>query len=57
MEMEYIAKPSEMKKAKDKLRDVLKELGVKQSQVTNKGYTKMLWDIGKRGRKYFIDID
>jgi len=57
MEMEYIAKPSEMMKAKGKLREVLKELGVRQSQVTNKGYTKMLWDIGKRGRKYFIDID
>jgi predicted adenylyl cyclase CyaB len=57
MEMEYIAKPSEMMKGKNKLRGVLKELGIKQSQVTNKGYTKMLWDIGKRGRKYFIDID
>lgn len=57
IEMEYIAKPSEMMKAKDKLRGVLKELGIKQSQVTNKGYTKMLWDKGRRGTKYFIDID
>jgi len=57
IEMEYIARSSEMMKAKDKLRGVLKELGIRQKQVTNKGYTKMLWDIGKRGKKYFIEIE
>jgi len=55
MEMEYIAKPSEMEKAKKKIRDVLKELKIKPSQVTNKGYTKMLWDKGIKDKKHFID--
>jgi predicted adenylyl cyclase CyaB len=43
MEIEYIAKPSEIKKAKNKLRKILKELEIKQTQIDNTGYTKMLW--------------
>ena len=54
MEMEYIAKPSEMKKAKAKLNHVLKELEIKDKQVCNIGYTRMLWDKGQKGKKYFV---
>jgi len=55
MEMEYIARPSEMEKAKNKIRNVLKELKIKPDQVTNIGYTKMLWNKGIKDKKYFID--
>ncbi len=55
MEMEYICKKSEMNKAKAKIKGVLKELGIKQKQIHNIGYTKMLWDKGKKGKKHWVD--
>ncbi len=55
MEMEYIAKPSEMEKAKKKLKAVLKELEIEQKQIDNTGYTKMLWDKGIKDKKYWIN--
>jgi len=55
IEMEYICKKAEMKKAKLKIRKVIDELGIKQKQIHNTGYTKMLWDKGKKGRKYWVD--
>jgi len=54
MEIEYLAKPSEIETAKNKIRRVLKELEIKPEQVTNKGYTKMLWDKGIKDKKYFM---
>jgi predicted adenylyl cyclase CyaB len=55
MEMEYIAKPGEMNKAKKKIKQVLKELEIKQSQIHNIGYTRMLWDKGIRDKKHWVD--
>lgn len=55
MEIEYLARRHEMNSAKKKIKQVLKELGVKQKQIDNKGYTKMLWDKGIKDRKHFID--
>ncbi len=55
MEMEYICKKSEMKKAKSKIKGVLSELGIEQKQIDNTGYTRMLWDRGIKGRKHWVD--
>jgi len=55
MEIEYLCRESEMQKAKEKIRQVLKELGIKQKQIDNTGYTKMLWKRGIRDKRYFID--
>ncbi|MBR9706528.1 class IV adenylate cyclase [Candidatus Pacearchaeota archaeon] len=55
MELEYLAKPSEMEKARRKLREVLKELEIPAEWIDNTGYTKMLWYKGTKGKKKFID--
>jgi predicted adenylyl cyclase CyaB len=55
MEIEYLAKPSEIEVAKKKIRRVLKDLEIKPKQVTNKGYTKMLWERGIKDKKYWVD--
>ena len=54
MEIEYLAKTHEVKKAKKKILQVLKELEIKKNQVDNVGYTKKLYERGIRDRKYFI---
>ena len=46
MEIEYLAKKSEIKEGIKKIRDVLRELEIKPSQIDNTGYTKMLWKKG-----------
>ena len=53
MEIEYLAKKSEMEKARNKIKMVLKELEIKQEQIDNTGYTKMLWKKGIKDRKYW----
>lgn len=53
MEIEYLAKKSEMEKAKNKIKMVLKELEIKPNQIDNTGYTKMLWKKGIKDRKYW----
>lgn len=55
MEIEYLAKKNEIKKAKKKISSVLKELEINPKQVNNTGYTKMLWDKGIKDKKYFIE--
>ncbi len=55
IEIEYLSQLREMEKAKRKIRQVLKELGIKQSQIDNTGYTKMLWRKGVRDKKYWIE--
>ena len=55
MEIEYIAKKSEMKKAIRTIRKILKDLEINHKQVDNTGYTKMLWNKGIKDKKYFID--
>jgi adenylate cyclase class 2 len=55
MEMEYLCQPNEMKKAKKKIMNTLKELGIEKTDVDNVGYTKRLWDKGIKDKKYFVD--
>ncbi len=54
VEIEYLAQPKDMNKAKKRIRQVLRELGVNQEDIDNTGYTKMLWDKGIRDRKFFL---
>tara|TARA_Y100000310_G_scaffold112803_1_gene111342 strand:+ start:766 stop:1350 length:585 start_codon:yes stop_codon:yes gene_type:complete len=55
MEIEYLCQPSEVKKAKKKLLNVLQELCIEQKDIDNTGYTRMLWDKGIKDKRYFID--
>jgi predicted adenylyl cyclase CyaB len=54
MEIEYLCKPNEMEKAKEKIKNTLKELEIQQKDIDNTGYTKMLWDKGIRDKIYWI---
>jgi len=54
MEIEYLCKPRDIDKARRTIREVLKILGIKQEQINNTGYTKMLWDKGISDRRYWI---
>jgi len=53
MEIEYLCQPHEMKMAKRKIMNVLKELGIEKKDVDNVGYTKRLWDKGIRDKRYW----
>jgi len=52
MEIEYLAQPSEMEKAKKKIKNTLKELEIEKEDVDNTGYTKMLWDKGIKVKEW-----
>jgi adenylate cyclase class 2 len=54
LEIEYLCKKKEMKKAKKKIRQVLRELEIKQEDIDNTGYTKMLWDKGIKDKRLFL---
>jgi predicted adenylyl cyclase CyaB len=54
MEIEYLATRSEVGKAKKKIRKTLEELGIKEDQIDNVGYTRRLYDKGIKDKKYFI---
>ena len=54
MEIEYLAQPKQVKKAKEKIREVLKALEIKQSDIDNVGYTRRLYDKHVKDKKYFI---
>ena len=54
MEIEYLAQPSEMEKAKKKIHETLKELGIDKKDIDNTGYTKMLWDKGIKDKRYWV---
>lgn len=54
MEIEYLAQPHEMEKAKSKIKQTLKELEINQEDVDNIGYTKMLWKKGIKDKKFWI---
>ncbi|MBW6442643.1 class IV adenylate cyclase [Patescibacteria group bacterium] len=54
LEIEYLAKRSEVSKARNKILEVLNELGIQEDQIDNVGYTKRLYDKGIKGKKYFI---
>lgn len=44
LEVEYLAKPNEVEKAKKEILKIVKKLEIKQSQIIKEGYTKMLWN-------------
>ncbi len=52
IEIEYLSEMKEIEKARNALREIMKELGVRKEQIDNTGYTKMLWH---KGKKKFID--
>lgn len=54
IEIEYLAKPSEIEKARNKIQQVMKELEIKPEQIDNTGYTKMLWYKGTKGKHKFL---
>lgn len=55
MEIEYLAKKSQIKSARGKILKVLKELEVPLEWIDNTGYTKMLWYKGTKGKHQFLD--
>lgn len=56
IEIEYLAKLKDLDKARRKIREVMKELGVKPEQIDNTGYTKMLWYKGTKEKRKFLRI-
>lgn len=54
MEIEYLCRPREVKKARRKIMGVLKELEIEISQVDNTGYTRMLWNKGTKESRKFL---
>jgi len=54
IEMEYLCQPHELEIAKKVIRRALKELRIKQEDINNTGYTRMLWDKGIKDKRYFI---
>ena len=55
MEIEYIAEKREMERAIKTIKQILETLKINPKNVTNKGYTKMLWDKGIKDKRYWID--
>lgn len=55
MEIEYLCKKRDVDKARKLIREVLNELGIKEEQIDNTGYTRMLWYKGVLDKRYFID--
>ena len=56
IEIEYLAKKYEIKKAIRKIISTLSELEISKDQIDNTGYTKMLWKKGKKDTKYFKSL-
>ena len=54
IEMEYLSKRSELQKAKKKIRQALKELGIEKKDIDNTGYTRRLWNLGIKDKRFFI---
>src|SRR3989338_6542778 len=54
MEIEYLCQPSDLEKGRKKIRKILKQLGIRQTQIDNTGYTKMLWYKGIKEQKKFL---
>ena len=54
MEIEYLARPNEVVKARQKIIDTLHELGITKDMIDNIGYTRRLFEKGVKDRKYFI---
>ncbi|OGJ22420.1 hypothetical protein A3K73_07665 [Candidatus Pacearchaeota archaeon RBG_13_36_9] len=55
IEMEYLCERKDLEKAREKIREAMKILGIPPEQIDNTGYTKMLWYKGVFDKRYFID--
>lgn len=55
IEIEYLSQRWELQKAKKKIRQAMKQLGLTKKDVNNTGYTRLLWDKGIRDKRFFID--
>ena len=55
MEIEYLCRKKDMKKAVRAITKTLNELGIEKNQIDNTGYTKLLWKKGTLGKSKFID--
>lgn len=55
IEMQYLCKPKELNKARNRIREVLKILDISQDQIDNTGYTKMLWYKGIKDKRFWVD--
>ena len=55
MEIEYLCKPREIRKARRKILKVLKILEIKPNQIDNTGYTRMLWYKGTKSKRKFLE--
>jgi len=53
IEIEYLAKKGEIKKAIKKIISTLSELEIPKEKIDNTGYTKMLWKKGKKDTGQF----
>ncbi len=56
LEIEYLCQKSELKKARSRIREILKILDIKPYQIDNTGYTKMLWYKGTKEKRKFIEV-
>lgn len=54
LEIEYLCQPSELDKARNKIRKILKALQIRPEQIDNTGYTKMLWYKGTKETRKFL---
>ncbi len=54
LEIEYLCQPSELDKARKKIRGVMKALQIRPEQIDNTGYTKMLWYKGTKETRKFL---
>lgn len=54
MEIEYLAKKSELNKARRKILKILDELKIDKNWIDNTGYTKMLWYKGTKEKRKFL---
>lgn len=43
IEIEYLCQLRELNKAKNTIHRIIKDLGIKENQIDNTGYTRMLW--------------
>lgn len=47
VEVEYLCKPSEIKRAQGEVKNVLKKLNIVKKDIVKDGYTRMLWSLKK----------
>lgn len=50
LEIEYLAKPSEINSAQKEVLEIMKKIGAHKKEIIKKGYTKMLWEKLKMGK-------